>query len=277
MGILNVTDDSFHAPSRITDREELMAAATQMMDQGADILDIGACSTRPGAESVPEKVETQRLVAAIDAVRQAVPNAIISADTFRSRVAEAAVAAGAHLINDISGGSLDADMFDAVAKLRVPYVLSHTRGTPKTMNSEAHYRDVVDEVILELSRKLRELRALGVADVIVDPGFGFAKTVSHNFEMLRRLEEFGVLDAPLMVGLSRKSMVWRTLNTTPEQALNGTTALHMQALQGGANILRVHDVKEARETIRLHEALRSAGEPTSTNSTNSSTDKKTSP
>lgn len=256
MGVLNFTEDSFYAGSRLSDIESLVAKAKIMLDEGADILDIGASSTRPGAEPLSEPVERERLTSAIKAVTDAFPKAVISADTYRSVVALAAVEAGAQIVNDVSGGTLDEEMFDAVAELGVPYVLMHMRGTPQTMNSKAHYDDVVNTVVYELSHKLETLRRRGVADVVIDPGFGFAKTASHNFEMLRRLEEFKLFDTPLMVGLSRKSMVWRTLEIDPEESLNGTTALNMVALQNGANILRVHDVMEARQTIRLFEALR---------------------
>ncbi len=261
MAVLNFTEDSFYPGSRISDVGSLVARAKTMLDEGADILDIGACSTRPGAKPISESIELERLTSAIKAVTEACPNSVISVDTFRSRVALAAVEAGAQIVNDISGGTMDAEMYDVVADLGVPYVLMHTRGTPQTMNSKAKYDDVVNAVVLELSQKLEILRFKGVADVIIDPGFGFAKTVSHNFEMLRRLGEFSIFDTPLMVGLSRKSMVWRTLEIDPGEALTGSTALHMVALENGADILRVHDVKEARQTIRLFEALRKSNTP----------------
>ncbi len=253
MGIINATPDSFYSGSRADSPEAVAARALQMEADGADIIDIGAYSTRPGAEVVPLKLELEVLSEAIKAARRACPNMLISADTFRAEVAEAAVAAGAHIINDVGGGMLDEHMYSTVAQLGVPYILMHNRGTPKEMQEKAVYKDVVNEVVLELSAKLNSLYALGIADVIVDPGFGFAKTMEHNFELLMRLRELQVLQAPLLVGLSRKGMVWRTLDSSPGEALNGSTALHMLALERGAQILRVHDVKEAREAVVLWE------------------------
>ncbi|MEM9053113.1 MAG: dihydropteroate synthase [Bacteroidota bacterium] len=251
MGILNLTTDSFYAGSRMADSNSVLAKAAQMLNEGADILDLGAYSTRPGADEISEKQETERLTEGIKAVKDKYPSAIISADTFRASVAQKAVEAGAAIINDVGSGILDEEMFDAVAELSVPYVLMHNRGTPKNMNEKAIYKDVVNEVIFELSEKIDTLRRKGVADIIIDPGFGFAKTVEHNFEILRRLDEFKMLDSPILVGVSRKSMIWRTLETNPEEALNGTTALNTLALERGASILRVHDVKEANECIAL--------------------------
>lgn len=253
MGIVNATPDSFYEGSRADSPEAVAARALQMEAEGADIIDIGAYSTRPGAEVVPLKLELEVLTEAIKAARRACPNMLISADTFRAQVAEAAVAAGAHIINDVGGGMLDEHMHSTVAQLGVPYILMHNRGTPKDMHEKAVYKDVVNEVVLELSAKLNSLYALGIADVIVDPGFGFAKTVEQNFELLMRLRELEVLQAPLMVGLSRKGMVWRSLGSSPAEALNGSTALHMLALERGARILRVHDVKEAVEAVKLWE------------------------
>lgn len=251
MGILNLTDDSFYSGSRVAGNESILQKATQMLDEGAEILDLGAYSTRPGADDISEKQETERLIDGIKVVKDMYPHAIISADTFRASVARKAVCAGASIINDVGSGILDKEMFDTVAELGVPYVLMHNRGTPKNMNDKAVYQDVVSEVIFELSEKIDSLRRKGLTDIIIDPGFGFAKTVEHNFEMLRRLGEFKMLESPLLVGISRKSMIWRTLETTPEEALNGTTALNMLALERGAGILRVHDVREAKECIAL--------------------------
>jgi dihydropteroate synthase len=255
MGILNITSDSFYSDSRVKEEDALLEKAGKMMEEGAEILDIGAYSTRPGADDVPIEDETENLVWAIEKIAREYPNAIISADTFRAFVARAAVQAGAGVINDIGGGNLDADMFATVADLGVPYILMHSRGTPKTMKNLANYEDVVNEVVLDLSKKINELHLLGVADIIVDPGFGFAKTIEHNFGLLRRLDELLILDAPLLVGISRKSMIWKTLGTSPEEALNGTTALNMLALEKGASILRVHDVREAKECVELWERL----------------------
>lgn len=255
MGILNLTDDSFYAGSRVLGESNILDRAEQMLDQGADILDLGAYSTRPGADDVSEAQETERLIGGIKAIKDKFPDALLSADTFRAGIARKAVEAGAAIINDVGSGMLDPEMFDAVADLGVPYVLMHNRGTPKTMNGEAIYRDVVNEVIFELSEKLDTLRRKGVADVIIDPGFGFAKTVDQNFEMLRRLDEFKMLKCPVLVGISRKSMIWRTLEIHVSDSLTGTTALNMVALQKGASILRVHDVVDAREVILLLERI----------------------
>jgi len=256
MGILNLTDDSFYSGSRVTSSESILAKAESMLKEGADILDLGAYSTRPGADEISEKQEAERLLGGIGVIKDKFPEALISADTFRAEIARKAVNAGAAIINDVGSGILDPEMFDAVAELGVPYILMHNRGTPKTMNEKAVYDDVVNEVIFELSEKLGRLREKGVADVIIDPGFGFAKTVDHNFEMLNRLGEFRMLDCPLLVGTSRKSMIWRTLDQTAEEALNGTTVLNTIALQNGADILRVHDVKEARECVELASRLK---------------------
>ncbi|MGB6036746.1 MAG: dihydropteroate synthase, partial [Cryomorphaceae bacterium] len=208
MGILNLTDDSFYAGSRVSGTAAVLAKAEQMLDEGADILDLGAYSTRPGADEISVEQETERLIGGIKAIKDKFPEVILSADTFRADIARKAVEAGAAIINDVGSGVLDPEMFDAVADLGVPYILMHNRGTPKTMNEKAVYRDVVNEVVLELSEKLDSLRRKGVADVIIDPGFGFAKTVDHNFEMLRRLDEFKMLECPVLVGISRKSMIW---------------------------------------------------------------------
>lgn len=257
MGILNLTDDSFYAGSRVESEEAVLERAKEMIKDGADILDLGAYSTRPGADDIPEEQETKRLVAGIAAIRKEYSEIIISADTFRGNVARSAVKAGADMINDVGSGLLDPTMFDVAAELKVPYILMHNRGTPKTMNDKVDYKDVVNEVIFELSQKIDELRRKGVSDIIIDPGFGFAKNVEQNFEMLERLDEFQMLDCPILVGVSRKSMIWRTLESTPEDALNGTTALNMRAIQEGAAILRVHDVKEAKECIELSMKLSS--------------------
>ena len=255
MVILNLTPDSFYEGSRVMDEEAILVKAETMVEEGADILDLGAYSTRPGADEVSVEIEKKRLVAGIHSVRNRFPDVVISADTFRSDVARAAVKANADMINDVGSGILDPDMFETVAELNVPYILMHNRGNPKEMTKLTDYRDVVDEVIFELSQKLDTLRRLGIKDVIIDPGFGFSKTVEQNFEMLRRLDEFSVLECPLLVGISRKSMIWRTLGTDAVGALNGTTVLNTMALQNGADILRVHDVRECREAVLLHERV----------------------
>ena len=255
MGILNLTSDSFYSGSRIADEEALLKKAEQMLLEGATILDLGACSTRPGSEPIPEDVELERLSQAVALLNQNFPEAILSADTYRSQVAAAAVQAGAGMINDISGGALDAKMARTVAGLKVPYILMHMRGTPETMASLNQYKDVVDDICLEISLKLKTLRQEGVKDIIIDPGFGFSKNPTQNFELLARLDELSFFKAPVLVGLSRKSTIWKILNITPDEALNGTTALNMVALQKGARILRVHDVKPAMETIALWENI----------------------
>lgn len=254
MGVLNITNDSFYAGSRYPSQDKYLEMALKMAEDGADIIDIGAYSTRPGAKEIDEVTESKLLIDAIKTIRIALPGMVISADTFRSKVARSSIGAGADIINDISGGTLDDQMFKTVADLRVPYILMHTRGNPQTMNSKAVYKDLVGEIVFELSAKVNALRQMGVADIIIDPGFGFAKTAKQNFELLKRLGELSIFNAPILVGLSRKSMVWRTLEITPEEALNGTTALNMLALENGGNILRVHDVKPAREVIKLWEA-----------------------
>lgn len=256
MGVINATDDSFYAGSRVSSAASAAEKAVKMTEEGADIIDLGAYSTRPGGGVISPEEERKALVEAVKAVRSALPETIISADTFRAGVAEAAVNAGADMVNDVGGGSFDPRMTETVAACRVPYVLMHNRGTPTTMHENPAYGDVVNEVVRELSGKLDALYAAGVADVIVDPGFGFAKSAAHNFELLMRLEELSILDAPVLAGLSRKSMIWRTLGITAADALNGTTALNMLALERGAQILRVHDVRPAAEAVALWERCR---------------------
>ncbi len=251
MGILNATPDSFYAESRAQAEDELLAKADQMLAEGATFLDVGGYSTRPGAPDVSEAEETERVLAALESLHRQFPEALLSVDTFRASVAEKAVEAGAGLVNDVAGGSLDPAMFATVARLGVPYVLMHLRGTPQTMISLAHYENVTLEVIAELSENMAQLRALGVNDLILDPGFGFAKTPAHNDQLLRELPAFRLFELPLLVGLSRKSGIWRRLGITPAEALNGSTVLHTAALLGGASILRVHDVKEVVEAVKL--------------------------
>lgn len=251
MGILNATPDSFYAQSRAQAEDDLLAKAGQMLTEGATFLDVGGYSTRPGAPDVSEAEETERVLVALEALHRQFPEALLSVDTFRASVAEKAVGAGAGLVNDVAGGSLDPAMFATVARLGVPYVLMHLRGTPQTMTSLANYENVTLEVIVELSEKVAQLHALGVKDLILDPGFGFAKTPAHNDQLLRELPAFRLFELPLLVGLSRKSSIWRRLGITPDEALNGSTVLHTAALLDGANILRVHDVKEAVEAVKL--------------------------
>ncbi len=260
MGIINITHDSFYDGGKSFSTDQLLRQAEEMLSAGATFLDVGGYSSRPGADDISVEEETDRILRAIEAILKAFPESLISVDTFRSAVADAAIHQGASIINDISGGSLDPNMFDTAAKLSVPYILMHMRGTPKTMATLTDYENVTVAVLKDLSEKIAKARAAGMNDIIVDPGFGFAKNAAQSFELLQHLELFKTLDTPLLVGVSRKSMIYKTLNTTPQEALNGTTALHMIALSKGAHILRVHDVKEAVECVKLTEKLRTSSE-----------------
>jgi len=255
MGIVNVTPDSFYGASRVTDSKQISHRVKAMTEAGVDIIDLGAYSSRPGADDVSAEEEMTRISRGLKAVRAAAPDVIVSVDTFRAEVAKMTVKDyGADIINDISGGDLDADMWRTVAELKVPYVLMHMRGTPSTMQSMTGYTDVTADVIHALSVKLRELRLTGVSDVIVDPGFGFGKTLEQNFEMMRNLEVFTeALDAPLLVGISRKSMITKSLGVEASDALAGTVALNTIALMRGAAIIRVHDVAEAAAALKMHQ------------------------
>ena len=258
MGILNATPDSFFSASRTGDDRDLLSRAEKMLSEGASFLDIGGQSTRPGSEMINEDEETRRVLPAIEAVAKHFPEALISIDTFYASVAERAVAAGACMINDVSAGSIDPHMFTTVAALGVPYVLMHMQGLPRTMQLQPSYSNVVLDVYDALNAKLYQLRELGVKDVLIDPGFGFGKTAAHNFQLLDGLPYLSTLGQPLLVGLSRKGTITKTLNCTAEDALNGTTVLNTVALLNGASILRVHDVKEAMEAIALVQALKRA-------------------
>jgi len=256
MGILNVTYDSFHRGSRYNTDIEILEAAGKMLKEGAGIIDVGGYSSRPGAGDVPQDEELRRVKKAVKLIKGEFPEAVISVDTFRSEVAKQAIAdCGAHIVNDISGGEADNNMFKVVRELNVPYILMHMRGTPRTMQDNPVYDDVVAVILRWFGERIFRLQAEGVKDIIIDPGFGFAKDSVHNFEMLRRLGDFQIAGLPLLVGISRKTMIWRTLDITPDDALNGTTALNMAALLNGADILRVHDVKEAIETVRLFQEI----------------------
>jgi len=256
MGIINLTEDSFYSSSRYSSDSEILGAAEKMLSEGADILDLGGCSTRPGSAAVTGEAEKKRVCDAAMLIRKSFPDAIISVDTYRASVAEAAVKiAGADIINDISGGEMDQGMFPLVTRLNVPYIMMHMQGTPQTMQVNPTYGDVVSDILLWLSERAVRLRQAGVKDIVLDPGFGFGKTTEHNFEMLRRFSEFRVAGLPLLAGLSRKSMIWRTLEITPDEALTGTAALNMTALMKGASILRVHDVREARQVVTLFEKI----------------------
>lgn len=257
MGIVNLTPDSFHAESRVQTEAEIAERAVQMQAEGATLLDVGACSTRPGSHDIPQEEEMARLRFGLSIVRRAVPDMILSVDTFRADVARMCVEEyGVHIVNDISGGELDARMFRTVASLRVPYILTHLQGSPFAPQQAPHSEDIVRDVFVWLAYHANRLRDMGVADIILDPGFGLGKTQTENFALLRALPEFREFGMPLLVGVSRKRMVWETLGTTPAAALNGTTALHTVALMAGAHLLRVHDVAQAVEAVRLVKALR---------------------
>ena len=258
MGILNVTPDSFYAGSRSRTEAEIAARACQILDEGASIIDIGAYSSRPNAEHISPEEEMQRLRTGLEILNRNHPDAIISVDTFRAEVAQQCVEEyGAAIINDISAGEMDEQMFPTVARLNVPYIMMHMQGTPQNMQKEPHYENLLKEVFMYFARKVRQLRDLGMKDIILDPGFGFGKTLEHNYELMAHLEEFGIFELPLLVGVSRKSMIYRLFGATPQEALNGTTVLDTVALMKGADILRVHDVREAVEAVRLIEKLKS--------------------
>lgn len=252
MGILNVTPDSFYADSRKQSEADIARRVEQIMDEGGDIIDVGAYSSRPGAADVTAQEEMERLARALRIIRRLAPEAVVSIDTFRAGVARCCVEDyGAHIINDISGGEMDADMFSTVASLQVPYILMHMQGTPQTMQSQPSYQDVVIEVMQSLGKRASLLHEMGVCDVILDPGFGFGKTLQHNYQLLSRLSQLHELHLPLLVGVSRKSMIYNLLGCTPQEALGGTTVVHTIALLQGAHILRVHDVKAATEAVRI--------------------------
>lgn len=255
MGILNINDDSFFPGSRFTDVDNILKKAGQMLEEGAAILDLGGMSSRPGAEVIDTAEELRRVLPAVESIHREFPEAIISVDTIRSKVAKAAVEAGAAMINDISAGKLDEALYPTLGELQVPYVLMHMQKRPETMQEAPVYKNVVQDVLDFLILETDKLRQHGVKDILIDPGFGFGKSMEHNFELLRSLHVLQILDLPILVGISRKSMIYKSLNTSPKEALNGTSALHLAALQQGAKILRVHDVKEAVEVIKLWQML----------------------
>lgn len=256
MGILNLTPDSFFSDSRVAkDRDSLLLRVEKILSDGADILDLGGYSTRPGAEEVSTQEEIDRVAPAVELIRSEFPRCLISVDTFRSAVARSAVAAGAHIINDISAGNLDEEMLPLISSLETPYIAMHMRGNPKNMQTQTNYSDILAETLYYFSEKVDLFKKLGIKDVIIDPGFGFAKTIEQNYFLLKNLKSFEVLGLPLLVGISRKSMIYKTLEIDASEALNGTTSLNMFALTQGANLLRVHDVKEAKEAIKLFEQL----------------------
>ena len=256
MGIINVTPDSFYESSRYSDRDELLSAAKKMIHDGADLLDIGGQSTRPGAKRVSINEELDRVAGAIQAIHLEFPEALISIDSFYPEVARAAVEAGASMINDISGGRFDGSMLSTAAALQTPYICMHMQGEPENMQKNIHYENIGLELLEYFIERIAACRAAGIRDIIVDPGFGFGKSIQDNFRLLDRLNIFKMLDVPILVGLSRKSTIYKTLNIKAAQALNGSTVMHTLALLKGANILRVHDVKEAKQAIALVAAYR---------------------
>jgi len=251
MGILNVTPNSFFDGGHYQNEPEILNRVEKMLAEGADFIDIGAYSSKPSAEFVSEKEELDRLLPAIHLLLKHFPDVLLSVDTFRSEVAKAAIENGASIINDISAGHLDDKMLQTVAQLKVPYIMMHMRGTPKTMQSLTQYDNILKEMLLYFSERIAIARSFGINDLIVDPGFGFAKTLKQNFEVLQKMELFQLLDLPILTGISRKSMIYKSLQNAPEEALNGTTVLNTVALTKGARILRVHDVKEALEAVKL--------------------------
>lgn len=258
MGILNVTPDSFYAGSRMETEKDIINRLHQITSEGASILDIGAYSSRQDAEHISTEEEMNRLRTGLDLVRKHQPEAVVSVDTFRADVAKMCVEEfGAAMINDISAGQLDAAMFGTIAQLGVPYIMMHMQGTPQNMQMNPHYDNLLKEVFLYFAERVQKLRDLGAKDIIIDPGFGFGKTLEHNYELMNHLDEFRIFELPLLVGISRKSMIYKLLGTTPEEALNGTTVLNTLALMKGANILRVHDVKAAKEAVTLVEKMKS--------------------
>lgn len=251
MGILNITPDSFYDGGMFDSNKKILKQVEKMLEDGADIIDIGGCSSKPGSKKVIIDGEIKRVIPTIELIKSKFNEAIISVDTFRSEVAKKAVNSGASIVNDISAGELDPNMFNCVAELGIPYIMMHMQGSPQTMQNKPKYNNVVNDIITNLSKKIFRARELGIIDIVVDPGFGFGKTLEHNYQILNNLSFFKELDCPILVGISRKSMIYKILNNDPKNALNGTTCLNTVALSKGANILRVHDVKEAKEIIKL--------------------------
>ncbi len=251
MGVLNITPDSFYDGGRYTNRDAWLGQTEKMLKQGASIIDIGAVSTRPGAEKISEDKEIKRLMPVLSIIKKEFPEAIISIDTYRASVAEITIKNGANIINDISGGTFDKKMFETINRLKVPYIMMHIKGTPQNMQVNPYYEDVVKEIMAFFSRQINKLKNFGAKDIIIDPGFGFGKTLKNNYEILNHLDSFKKFGLPILVGMSRKSMINKVLNTKPSEALNGTTILNTIAIMKGADILRVHDVKEAVEVIKI--------------------------
>jgi dihydropteroate synthase len=257
MGIINVNQDSFYAASRKTEMPHILNLAESMVNQGADMVDVGAMSSRPGAEIITEEDEMKRIIPAVEAIIKEFPGILISVDTMRSKVASAVIDCGASCINDISGGTFDAEMMRVVAHHHIPYIIMHMQGMPAYMQLKPQYNDVVLDIMTIFSDRIRKARAAGILDVIIDPGFGFGKTLEQNYHLIREMEAFQIFDVPILAGISRKSMIWKPLGIDADHALNGTTALHMALLNKGVNILRVHDVKEAVECVKLFSLLNS--------------------
>jgi dihydropteroate synthase len=257
MGILNVTPDSFYDGGKYDSTVKILTKVTDMISEGADIIDVGGISTRPGSEPVSEKEEIKRIIPAISLIRNHFPGTIISVDTYRANVASRVVKDySVELVNDISGGEMDKNMFETIADLRIPYIFMHMKGSPLTMQTQTHYEDILTEILDYFASRIDRLRLIGLTDIVIDPGFGFSKTIEQNFYLLNRLDTFRIFESPIMVGISRKSMIYRTLNSEPSGSLNGTTVLNTVALLKGADILRVHDVKEAVQIVTLIEKLK---------------------
>ena len=255
MGILNVTPNSFFDGGKYKNEEEIISQVDKMLSEGAAFIDIGAYSSKPSAEFVTEQEEIERIVPVIELILKHFPKALLSIDTFRAEVAKASIESGAAIINDIAAGELDDKMFDVIAQYNVPYIMMHMRGNPQTMQSLTQYEDLVKEMLFYFSEKVKKARSFGINDLILDPGFGFAKTTDQNYEVMQKMELFNLLELPVLTGISRKSMIYKILNNTAQEALNGTTVLNTIALTKGAKILRVHDVKEAVECVTLHNKL----------------------
>lgn len=259
MGILNITPDSFYDGGSYLDEITIVNRATQILSDGAEIIDIGAYSTRPGAKEISTQEEIQRMIPAIKSIRKEFPDAVLSIDTFRAEVAKRVVSDfGACMINDISGGTMDEEMFSTIGELQVPYIMMHIKGTPQNMQENPFYKHLMRDILGFFDSQIKKIKDFGVQDIIIDPGFGFGKTLDHNYEVLAKLQQFNVLGFPVLVGLSRKSMIYKLLGGNPASSLNGTTALNMISLEHGANILRVHDVKEAVECVNLYSKIKSS-------------------
>ena len=256
MGVLNITPDSFFDGGKYNSEKEILCQVEKMINEGADIIDVGGYSSRPGAKEVKLSDEIERVIPVIKLIKKEFDKTIVSIDTFRSQVAKKAVNLGASIVNDISGGEIDSNMYKCVSELKVPYIIMHMKGNPSNMQNQRTYKNVVNEVVTNLSKKIFLARQNGIMDIIIDPGFGFGKTLNHNYEILNNLEHFKELDCPILVGVSRKSMIYKPLEIEPNKALNGTTCIHTISILSGANILRVHDVKEAKEVVKLTNILK---------------------